>query len=158
MTMPEARTDDQDRSSARKWIIGGIVAMFALAGLMGYFALEAEEDIKARFQHNLEHVMYSYANCTESLGGPPKTQEEFLKWLAGVQPRTEEDEQLVSSGRVVLTWGAKPAPSGSGSELVFAYTTDPPVRGRRPVGMLDMSIRWMTPEEFDAAPKAEPER
>jgi hypothetical protein len=156
--MRDLVTGEQIPSSARKWIIGGIVAMFALAGLMGYFALEAEKDIKARFQHNLEHVMYSYANCTESLGGPPKTQEEFLKWLATVQPRPHEEEQWVSSGRVVLTWGAKPAPSGSGSDVVFAYTTDPPVRGRRPVGMLDMSVRWMTPEEFDAAPKAEPER
>ena len=145
-------------ASARTWVIGSVIVVFALAGLMGYFALEAEKDIKARFQRNLDGVMHCYVTCTDTLGSPPRTQQEFLKYLAGIQGHPREEEQLVASGRVVLMWGAKPAPSGSESDVVLAYTTDPPVRGRRPVGMLDMSIRWITPEEFDAAPKAEPER
>jgi hypothetical protein len=145
-------------TAVKKWVIGGIVTMFALAGLMGYLALEAEKDIKARFENNLKRLMLWYQNYTDTMGSLPKTQDDFGKWLMAVQPPLQDEALLVSSGRVVLMWGAKPLTSGSGSEVIFAYTTDPPVRGRRPVGMLDMSVRWMTPEEFDAAPKAEPER
>jgi hypothetical protein len=144
--------------SVRKWIIITTVFLAGLAGLLSWLALKTEKDVKESFERNLRRAMLDYQNYTDATGRPPASSAEFIAWLDKAYPPATEVQELIRSGRVEVVWGGRPAKDQSGSEQVLAYTTDPPVRGRRPVGMLDHTVRWMTPEEFDAAPKAEPER
>lgn len=87
-------------------------------------------------------------------GGPPKT----LKQLRANPGGSLGGFELVESGDIIVVLGAKlpdtkEEPGASPGEEVLAYGKDVPTQGG-PVLLLNRTIRTMTPEEFQAAPRA----
>jgi hypothetical protein len=85
---------------------------------------------------------------------PPKS----LKDLAMLERASPAGVVAVRSGNVVVRYGAElpdtdPEPGKSSSDQVLAYEKQVPENGGK-VLMLDRTVRTMTAEEFQAAPKA----
>lgn len=58
--------------------------------------------------------------------------------------------QALQDGTLIIAWGAQ-----AGGETVLAYEKEGGLQGNRYALMGDGSVRLMTPQEFEAAPKAE---
>ena len=63
-------------------------------------------------------------------------------------------EKLLRDGDVVVIWGVRPSQVPNSSETILAYEKDPDDKGTRVVLMADKSVKTMSKDEFQKAPKA----
>jgi hypothetical protein len=62
--------------------------------------------------------------------------------------------QMVRSGELVVVWGAPLSPSGETADAVLAYVRSAPALGGGVIMQDGRTVRSMSAEEFQAAPKA----
>jgi hypothetical protein len=143
--------DSAESRKVRKWILGSVAAVLALAGVTAYVALKTEESVRESFQKNLVEVAACYEEFEAARSAPPDHPEKLFAWLTETGQSRPDLEKLIRSGRVKVAWGERLPGDSERTDAIFAFTTDPPVRGRRPAVMFDGSIRWLTRDEFKAA-------
>lgn len=125
----------------------------AVAGCGGSSNAPPTQDRVAEM--NLEQVAEMLREYQMNHNGPPKTLKQ-LRLNPGSSPGGFE---LVESGDIIITLGVKlpdtqEQPGSSPNAEILAYGKDVPTQGG-PVLLVNRTIRTMTPEEFNAAPKVE---
>jgi hypothetical protein len=106
--------------------------------------------------NDLKMIGVAYHNFCDTFKRGPADEKELA-------PYYENDARLseaLRSGRYVFLWGVSvediQADAGT-TATVLAYEADAPAKGGH-VLMADASVRSMTPQEFQAAPKAKPRK
>ncbi|OJW22034.1 MAG: hypothetical protein BGO49_14760 [Planctomycetales bacterium 71-10] len=95
---------------------------------------------------SLEEVSDIYLSSYNLKKKPPTSTKDFVK--ADLFPNAAG---AIKKGEIVVYWGVAPTPGEAATE-VLAYKADVPSKGGY-VLLKDMTIKAMTPEEFQAAPK-----
>jgi hypothetical protein len=136
---------------------GLIVLLMASVGCSGG---AAEKQIRAAELRALGNL-YHYCNIAASVGKPPSGPDDLdTTDIADDDPETEAFNkrvvQAVRDGKYVLIWDVKFDPSklpAGSADIVLGYEKDVPTAGGQ-VLMLDTSVKQMTADEFQKAPKA----
>ena len=95
----------------------------------------------------LDEVGQLYQTSLNAIKKPPTS----LSQLAAKRDLFLLGYNAIESGKVIIYWGVTPTPD-TPSDEVLAYGPEVPTEGG-PVLLKDMTIKPMTPEEFQAAPK-----
>jgi len=96
---------------------------------------------------NLKQIGLAYQMCDN----PPKGPDDLLPYLDNNQTFAK----WLKEGDVVVIWGVRTANVPSPGQTILAYEKEPDEKGMRYVLMADnSSVRPMTIQEFDTAPKA----
>ena len=102
---------------------------------------------RTRIASNLKQVGLAYQMCDN----PPKGPDDLLPFL----DNNATFAKWLKEGDVVVIWGVRTTHVQSPSQTILAYEKDPDENGVRYVLMADnSSVKPMTIQEFDAAPKA----
>ena len=107
---------------------------------------------RLRASNDLKALVLAYHQHLDQKAKPPAGPEDLAPLLAG------EDRllQALRQGQYVFIYKASLAKMTAGtSNTVLAYEKDAPTKGGL-VAMADGSVKTMTPQEFQAAPKAQP--
>lgn len=98
----------------------------------------------------LDEVGQLYVSTTNAKKQPPSSLKDFARnrdlFLGGYE--------AVQKGEIIVFWGVKPTPgdASEGAEEILAYKSDVPEKGG-PVLLKDLTVKKVTAEEFQAAPK-----
>ncbi len=95
----------------------------------------------------LRQIGQAYQNCTDTT--PPRRIEDLMPFL----DNNPQFEKLLRD-EVVVIWGVRPSQVPNSSETILAYEKDPDDKGTRLVVMADISVKTMSNDEFQKAPKA----
>ncbi len=103
---------------------------------------------RPRVQNELAQIGVAYMTC--AVDNPPRKIEDLMPFLEN-NPKIEK---LLRDGAIVVIWGVRPSQVANSSETILAYEKDPDDKGTRVILMADTSVKTMSNDEFQKAPKA----
>jgi hypothetical protein len=103
---------------------------------------------RPKLSGQLNQIGLAYMNCSDTT--PPRKIEDLMPFL----DNNPQYEKLLRDGDVVVIWGVRTGQVPMSSETILAYEKDPDDKGTRLVLMADTSVKTMSNDEFQKAPKA----
>jgi hypothetical protein len=111
---------------------------------------EPDNTPMAADEQGLKEISAAYRDfCRKNKRGPKTLKE--LKLKGQSYPVAV---QMLNSGELIVQWGAPIATDGSASDAVLAYTKEVPEKGGRVLMQDGMTLKTMSADQFNAAPRA----